>query len=257
MLAARVDENLFELYEFAALAAGKPCASREGFSYISLRPSPWANTAYRLDLPPGPRPAGALVEGIGLGIIPNQIRLGPTSKPEGIEALLTEAGFALESSAKGMILELDRRKPSRLPSDFSLRLLEGEDDFSSFAAIVAAELFEKGPESSLPFSRLLGSLDRDRAFGFLGKHKGKAVSTAFAFIDGEGGGGLYFVATEASMRGRGFAKATVSAALDELERRGCPSCILHATELGKPVYESLGFQDACALARYRWPETDA
>jgi GNAT superfamily N-acetyltransferase len=256
MLADRVDENLFEFYEFAALAAGRPCASVEGFTYISLSPSPWANTAYRLNFPANRDLPLALSEGIRSGAIPNQIRVGPTSCPTDIEARLAAAGLTLEGTTRGMILDVGRRMRYPAPLGFSLRLLRDEVDFSAFAGIVVAELFEKGPDSALPFALLLGSLKSDRAFGFLGSFQGEVVSTAFAFIDGEGGGGLYFVATGASNRGRGYAKATVGAVLDELEERGSRSCILQATELGKPVYESLGFIDSCRLARYRLGEAD-
>jgi GNAT superfamily N-acetyltransferase len=80
-----------------------------------------------------------------------------------------------------------------------------------------------------------------------------AVLAAFALIGGDGIGGLYFVATEAGMRGKGYGAATVSAALDELERRSVSYCILHATKLGKPVYERLGFVDECGLTIYSFP----
>jgi GNAT superfamily N-acetyltransferase len=250
----RVDENLFEFYAFAARAAHKPIAKHEGFSSVSLNPSPWASAVYDLNFPADRGLPLALSEGIRSGGIPNQIRVGPTSRPVDIEARLAESGFVFEYPARGMILDMDRRRRPPAPTDFDLRPLEGEEDFSRFAAIVVAELFVRGPESVAPFASLLRPLDRDRAFGFLGSFQGLPVSTAFAFIDGEGGGGLYFVATEKSMRGRGFASATVVAVLDELERRGAASCILQATDLGKSVYESLGFEDECALARYRLPD---
>jgi GNAT superfamily N-acetyltransferase len=249
---ARIDGNLFEFYEYAAQAGRKPCSARDGFSVIALEPSPWANAVYRLDFPEGRELGPALSTGIRGLSIPNQIRVGPSSRPKDIEARLVSAGFVLENEARGMILDPARRKRVQTAPDLSLRPITSEEDFRSFAAIVVAELFDTGPSSGLPFARLLSSLAGDRAFGFLGTHEGRDVSTAFAFIDGERGGGLYFVATEGSMRGRGYAKAAVGAVLDELELRGCGSCILHATPLGKPVYESLGFADACRLARYRY-----
>jgi GNAT superfamily N-acetyltransferase len=97
-------------------------------------------------------------------------------------------------------------------------------------------------------------LDPSRAFGFLGSFRGEPVSTAFAFVDSACGGGVYFVATEKALRGRGFGAATVSAALDELERRNVDTCILNASDLGKHVYERLGFESVCNLGRYVLPD---
>jgi GNAT superfamily N-acetyltransferase len=253
----RIDENLFEFYAFAASASRKPIERREGFSSISLNPSPWANTVYDLKFPANRDLPLVLSEEIRSGKLPNQIRIGPTSCPADIESRLAEAGFAFEYPSRGMFLDMDRREAVRAKPGLSLRFVEDEEDFNSFAEIVASELFEKGPESAAPFASILRALDRDRAFGLLGSYHGRPVSTSFAFIDGEGEGGLYFVATEKAMRGRGFARATVGATLEELERRGASTCILQATDLGKPVYESLGFEDACPLARYRLPKTGA
>jgi GNAT superfamily N-acetyltransferase len=253
MRVARVDENLFEFYAFASAAAGKPCVREDGFSYLRLQPSPWANTVYALDFPAGRGLPASLAEGVRRGRLPNQVRAGPSSRPADIEARLREAGFALDSEARGMILDMGRRRRFPAPEGLSIRRLEGEGDFLVCSRLVATELFKSGGESVPPFAELLGSLAPDRAFGFLGSLRGEPASTAFAFIDGEGGAGLYFVATAAPLRARGFAKAVIGAVLDELEQRACPSCILQATELGKPAYESLGFEDACALSRYRLP----
>jgi GNAT superfamily N-acetyltransferase len=252
-LVPRIDQNLFEFYEYAAFTAGKPRVRDEGYSYIALNPSPWANTVYNLDLNDDTALA-RLALGIRSGGIPNKVVTGPTVKPRDAERLILEAGFERRVEARGMTLELSRRARVDAPFGFILALLTTATQFEAFARIVVANLFNKEAELSPAYANLLMAMVSERAFGFLGYFDGQPVSAAFAFIDGEGEGGLYFVATVAQARGRGFGAATVSAVLDELEFRGASSCILQASALGKPVYDRLGFEDACALGRYALPE---
>jgi GNAT superfamily N-acetyltransferase len=102
---------------------------------------------------------------------------------------------------------------------------------------------------------VLKAIAGERSLACLGILDGLAVSAALAFIDREGVGGVYFVATETAVRGRGIGAALVGALLDGLEGRGVRSAILHATDLGRPVYLRLGFEDACILRRYFLPES--
>ena len=146
-----------------------------------------------------------------------------------------------------MILERGSRIDREPPPGLDLALLSTVEDFAAFSRIVNEHLFCDAPEASPVFAGLLRSIASDRAFGYLARAEGEPVSAAYAYLDEEGIGGVYFVATATGARGRGFGSASVSAVLRELERRGAVACILHATELGKPVYEALGFVDACAL----------
>ncbi len=50
------------------------------------------------------------------------------------------------------------------------------------------------------------------------------------------------VYTETSHRGRGLAKELTALAMQEARKRGLNLTILHATEMGKPLYAKLGFK---------------
>jgi GNAT superfamily N-acetyltransferase len=253
MLLSRIDSNLFQFYEYAAVVSGRASIRCAGFSYVDLQPSPWAKAVYGLDFPPGGGIPPELSAGIAEGSIPNKIRVGPGSLPLDIETRLAEAGCVASRVSRGMTLDIKKRIVAQVPAGLTIDMLAADEDYQAFARIVAANLFETGIETGPAFAKVLRSIEGARGFGFLAKANGEAVSTAFAFIDSEGFGGIYFVATERSMRGRGFGTATVSAALGELGPRGVRGCILHATECGKPVYERLGFEDACPLVIYSFP----
>lgn len=49
------------------------------------------------------------------------------------------------------------------------------------------------------------------------------------------------VYTEPSVRGRGYAKQLMQAALEECRKCGISTAVLHASPQGRPVYEKLGF----------------
>jgi GNAT superfamily N-acetyltransferase len=252
-LVPRIDGNLYELYECAALAAGKRCIRGNGYRHLSLRPSPWANVVFDLALE-SEASCAELAREVAEGRLPNKVSIGPTSLPPDIGARLLAAGFEKGDRSWGMVLDMARRQRSSVPEGLSFAPLAEADRFEAFASIVARNLFGAEPETAGAFAALLRVLDPAKAFGILGSFGGMPTSTAFAYIDGLGCGGIYFVATEAAFRGRGFGAATVSAILDELERRGVAGCILQATKLGKPVYERLGFEESCDLGRYVLPE---
>jgi GNAT superfamily N-acetyltransferase len=62
---------------------------------------------------------------------------------------------------------------------------------------------------------------------------------------------IAMVLVDEPLRGRGLAKALLAHALAFLEGRGVRSVRLDATELGRPVYEKLGFAVEYPLARYQ------
>ncbi len=254
MFASALDSNHFGLYAYAARAINRPVQVGEGFSYVIFRPSPWTNTVFGFDFSDLEGVPSSLAEGIAGELIPNKLRLGPSSRPADLGLRLEAVGFRKTVETLGMGLDFGKRSRPRNPGALSMETLSKGDDFADFARIVVQQLFHDGSESSPEFARILAALGPDKAFGILGRAEGRPVATAYGFIDEAGVGGIYFVATEAGMRGRGYGSAVVGATLDELERLGAAFCILHATELGRPVYKALGFEELCPIAQYYLPE---
>jgi GNAT superfamily N-acetyltransferase len=81
---------------------------------------------------------------------------------------------------------------------------------------------------------------------------GTIVGTAVATQNGDVGWvGLVFVAP--SWRGRGLGAELTRASLGRLEDVGCRSFVLAATELGRPVYDRLGFRAEGGYAMFSGP----
>jgi predicted N-acetyltransferase YhbS len=85
------------------------------------------------------------------------------------------------------------------------------------------------------------SVGRPFCHTFVAEMDGVIVGTSMGTVNGEAGWvGLIFVAPE--QRGKGLGAALTAAAIDVLETAGCRTLLLVATEMGRPVYERLGFR---------------
>jgi GNAT superfamily N-acetyltransferase len=70
-----------------------------------------------------------------------------------------------------------------------------------------------------------------------GRVAATAVATRYANT-----GWIGHVFTRLDARGQGLGTRMTSVALDVLRRAGCPTILLAATDLGRPIYERMGFQ---------------
>jgi predicted N-acetyltransferase YhbS len=77
---------------------------------------------------------------------------------------------------------------------------------------------------------------------FVGCHDGLVVGVAGCACFGPTGW-LGNVAVEDDFRGQGLGRAISQTAVDWLHQAGAETVLLTATELGKPIYEQLGFAD--------------
>lgn len=78
---------------------------------------------------------------------------------------------------------------------------------------------------------------------------GRGVGTAAAFRFGDIAW-IAMVLVDPECRGQGVGTTLLTHVLRELDENGCVSVRLDATELGRPLYEKLGFVSQFTLARY-------
>src|SRR5205085_7325306 len=79
---------------------------------------------------------------------------------------------------------------------------------------------------------------------------GVLVATATAVWYGTDLAWIGMVLTAAEYRGRGFARALMRHALDYVETRGVGCVKLDATDMGRPLYERLGFVTESLIERW-------
>jgi len=92
-------------------------------------------------------------------------------------------------------------------------------------------------------------LDPELCFGV--RAGGKVVATAVAVTYEGGLAWIGMVLTHPEQRGKGHARALMTHLVDELDRRGVTVQKLDATDMGKPLYEQLGFAAEQPIERWK------
>ncbi len=82
---------------------------------------------------------------------------------------------------------------------------------------------------------------------------GTLAATATAVRFGKELGWIGMVLTHPEYRRRGLARRLMEHSIEYLEREGVPWIKLDATDMGRPLYALLGFEDECAVERWARP----
>ena len=118
---------------------------------------------------------------------------------------------------------------------YQIREMTG-DDVDAVGDVTAAGNFGDRRE----FFRVAVALSSCRPI--VAMSDGHPIGTGLGSIHGGVGWvGVIFVSPE--LRGRGIGRALTEAACEILDGAGCHSLVLVATELGRPIYERMGFRE--------------
>ncbi|MEX1142029.1 MAG: GNAT family N-acetyltransferase [Thermoleophilaceae bacterium] len=155
----------------------------------------------------------------------------PETEP-GVADMLAARGHVLDSDPEAMILDLDAVERPPLPPGFTTDV-----DASTIARIndVAYGL----PGS---FERALSGMRRGEDVHLYAAGDGDEPSSCLMAFDHGGDCSIWLVATLPQARGNGLARALMGHALADGRERGCTTSTLEATDLGRPVYERLGYR---------------
>lgn len=173
----------------------------------------------------------------------------PSTTSEALEETLLASGLVREDTF-GMYRELGAPLEPRVPAGVELLTVDVSREAQPFVDTMLAA-FGMPEWLAAPFEELSRGLPPERFLNVLATVGGQPVATGTAWLTGPVVG-LYNIATREDHRGRGLG-AAVTARLAELAReRGAVTAVLHATEVGRPVYAGLGFADVCPLPQYLW-----
>jgi ribosomal protein S18 acetylase RimI-like enzyme len=84
---------------------------------------------------------------------------------------------------------------------------------------------------------------------YIGLWKGEPVACSSVYL-GRSAAGIYNVATLPPFRGRGIGAQMTRLLMGVAKERGFGTGVLHASAMGLPIYEKLGFKEYCRLAVY-------
>jgi ribosomal protein S18 acetylase RimI-like enzyme len=165
------------------------------------------------------------------------LRTGQVKTNTGIEAM-----FRMPGMVAGELLP-----PKRALGEFVIREVAGAAMAEEIARLnVVCHEMESKDVAELTCAELWGGPNH----GFLLYEEGKAVAGGSAsFV--EGVSYIGWMATLPEYRGRGYAEALVRHMNAFMRRRyGVKETVLHATEMGRPVYERMGFRVVDEFAAY-------
>lgn len=150
----------------------------------------------------------------------------------GVAAALAERGHVLDSDPEAMVLDLDDVKRPAEPSGFT----------RAVDPVELARLNDHAYGMRSAFARALAQLEGGGGLYFYGAEDGEGLASGLVTFDYEDDCSVWLVATCESARGRGLASALMAHALADARERGRTTSTLQASDLGRPVYERLGYR---------------
>ncbi|XXX82326.1 GNAT family N-acetyltransferase [Sorangium sp. So ce134] len=165
--------------------------------------------------------------------------------------LLGRLGFKPAVSLLGMVADAIT-PPRRAPPGLELRRVADAETRAAIADLNAVAYGVPIPagRASVAHEALWG----DRAFGRVGYVGDQPVCSAATFIV-EGIRYVGFVVTTPEHRRKGYAEAVMRSCLDDaLSATGVKRTVLHATDMGRPVYEGMGYRAVTRFAFYTPPQ---
>jgi len=158
------------------------------------------------------------------------------------DSILSAAGFPISIPITGMTTG---HFPLTLNCPTSLRIEQASD----FQILTELNSNAYGVPLEAAKSSTLSEQFAQDAFIYLGYEADRPVCTAAVIVQ-ENVLYLALVATSENARGKGYGEAIVRHALQKAhEETNLTQAALHATDMGKPVYERIGFQP---VADFRW-----
>ncbi|TQL61938.1 acetyltransferase (GNAT) family protein [Oryzihumus leptocrescens] len=180
----------------------------------------------------------------------------PSCGPGDLERHLDAAGWRPEV-VPAMAVAVDTRFPSQ-PAELAIQKVVKQSEVREWTDLFDASFGieprgDKHPWLE-PWRHLaLGAESPCRLF--LGRLDGVPVSCSMAFVH-QDSVGLYGVGTPPPHRGNGYASALTVAGIRWGASRGASVAVLHASPLGAPVYQSLGFRVVLDMIAWSLPLGD-
>lgn len=169
---------------------------------------------------------------------PSMIALSEDWVPGDWEQIATRHGFSRALNMTGMSAH-ELRPPRRPAPNIEFRRVTDVPTARDLA-IVNAHAYKMPPELFECIANLC--IWQAESFGYVGYADGRAITAAATF---PAAGTIYvaFVATMPDAHGRGYAEAVMRKAIEEGQRSiGARRLTLHASDMGRPLYQSMGFQ---------------
>lgn len=238
-----ITKNYTDLHRVLSSLIGSPILDRKNFVYYSNADSDWFTRI-------------VLKETLSSLSLKEEIQ---TMREEGYrsevldfldsrnhETVLEELGYKNRNEQWGMYLEGDPVlfAGKTIVKNYNIRKIESIDELKTWLKIVNTSFGSDDRENL--YQKLLNQNSFRIFGGFIDQ---TMVATGMTFFNGKSFG-LYSITTEPAQRGFGYASILVRNILERLREEFSGIIILHATEMGKGIYEKFGFQKSILLRHW-------
>ena len=177
--------------------------------------------------------------------------VGPGSAPADLGDRLMSRGLVADEAVPGMAMSLDGWMAPPVPDGLAIEPVRDATSFHE-AMDVMFEGFDMARDVQPLFEERFGYLNvgpRAIETTYVARLDGRPVSTALGFVVDDVVG-IYNVATPPAERRHGAGTAVTVAAIAAAQAGGARWAILESSEMGRRVYERLGFRQVCDVTIY-------
>src|SRR5687768_16077241 len=169
--------------------------------------------------------------------------VGATSRPADLPERLRRHGFT-GGGEPAMACPLAGLPEVAVPAGLTVERVRDESTLRALAGVLAAGFGEGEVEARWAESvwARIGFADETPWRHYLARLDGRPVGCASLFVHPPDVGGVYFVCTHPEHRRRGIGAAVTLAAMRGARELGCRLAVLGTSDMGRPVYERLGFR---------------
>jgi GNAT superfamily N-acetyltransferase len=242
-----IEDNLYQLYRFIANTGGRKVFEGESVNWVNTSPSAWPNMIFNTSgTNPDPQEIISVLESVRQKEAP-PFWIIESSNTEMIRILET-GGMIPVDLLPGMAMDICSYQSVSAPSvtDLVITDTDSGDQLEDFLNIVNACIF-KGKELDRSLFSLLTGLPEIHFY--LGYLKGVPASTSMSFYN-ENTAGFYNIATLPEFRKMGLGQALTAHAMQKAASDGMKFGVLHATRMGEPLYQKMGFSHCNELIVY-------
>lgn len=237
--------NLVGRSEFLArIAPGGSVEKIGGLTAVRAgAPGPRLNVVFAFNRPTSVR---EVREGIERLFLRTRTEFRVVTLPEALgelQPIIEEAGLTERDVVPGMVLHPIPDGRHAAPEGLEIRQVSDPQGVSDLIQTGAVGLGV--PPERLEAWRpalLAGAVGRGpRSSSYVGYVEGKPVATSTRITTGDVAG-IYFVSTLPEFRRRGYGQSMTWRAIEDGQSAGCALSYLQASEMGRPIYERMGFR---------------
>lgn len=162
---------------------------------------------------------------------------------------LERAGLRYICDYPAMIVDVHTIRDVPYPAELEIKIITHEKDWNTWIDIVARSFGMNAAQFATFVTYIRERAKPGMVTGYLGYYNNIPVATAMVIKRGDIVS-VHWIGTLTEYRGKGIGYALTHKPLLDAYRHGCKQAILLATDLGKPVYEKLGFTTYATYAVY-------